>query len=117
MKHGAGGGVGFFVRSCEGDFDGAGGWAEDLKAIVEGVAASDLLGPEAGVRVIDFNEADGGAGLIGDGGFDVGRMTGEESEAEEQGGCGCCESIGQHRDSVEVIAVPHSSKIAIRRSS
>ena len=110
------GGMDFAVRGSEGNFDGAGIWAEDLEAIVEGFAGGDLLGSKARVRVIDLNEADGGSSAVGDGGFDVRRMAGREGEAEENGGKGC-ESFDRHRDSLEPICVSGPGRSVIRHQT
>lgn len=46
--------------------------AKNLEAVVEVGSGSEVLGPETGAGVIDFEEFDGTAGAIADGGGDVG---------------------------------------------
>ena len=45
--------------------------AEDLEAVVEIGSGSEVLSAEAGAGVVDFEEFDGPAGAIADGGRDV----------------------------------------------
>ncbi len=59
----------FPIGRCVGKLERAA--AADLEAIVEGCAGGEAIDPEAGVGVIEFEELDGSAGAVLDGGVDV----------------------------------------------
>ena len=85
LMHGwAGGDPGLVVGASEADFDRAG--VEDFEAVLVGCSRGDLLGPEAGVGVVHFDELDGSSGVVDDVGLDESGATGGEREAGGKGG-------------------------------
>src|SRR6266700_8366329 len=71
--------------------------AEDLEAVVEVCAGGEALGAEAGAGVVDFEEFDGPAGAVADGGDDVGGVAADgcdEGGEECEGGDRTHESQG-----------------------
>ena len=66
--------------------DGEWAAAAHLEAIVEGGSAVEMIEAEAGAGVVDFEELDGCAGAVLDGGVDVvGVTAGEEHGCEGSG--------------------------------
>ena len=77
----AGGGVGCAGAVSVRELEGSG--AENFETIVKISAWGEGLGAEAGAGVVDFDEGDGGRGLVADGGCDVGgTASGEGGEAD-----------------------------------
>ena len=75
------GGVGGSGAVSVGELEGSG--AENFETIVKICAWGEGLGAEAGAGVVDFEEGDGGGGVVADGGGDVGgTASGEGGEAD-----------------------------------
>lgn len=96
---GADSGPGLVIGAREADFDGAG--VEDFEAVLVSGSGGDLLGSEAGVGVINFNELDGSTGVVNDVSLNEGGPASGEGEASEER-CGDGERrTERHGDSVD----------------
>ena len=80
------------------ELHGAG--TEDLEAVVEVCARSQVLGAEAGAGIVDLDELDGLSGVVGDRRFDV---RGVAAEGRKKNGTE--RECGQETHTVEDIRV------------